>query len=65
MVLKFPIKTRADTQINSEGIWQSVEDLYKFKPDYKILAQRRGSEHKIPLLAKKLFAPDGFWERER
>lgn len=37
--------------------------MHEFKPD-KMSVQRRRSGHHVPLLNKKLFAIDTFWERK-
>lgn len=51
----FPAWQSWCTYTNSWTQRQQAQDLYKFKPD-KILALKRGTEHKVPLLTKKLFA---------
>ena len=48
-------QNRTDTYVNSQRLWQYTQDSHRFKTD-RIPALERGSEHKVPPLAKNLFA---------
>jgi hypothetical protein len=39
---------RADTDMNSQRLWQHAQDLHRFKPD-KVSARRRGGGHGAPV----------------
>lgn len=45
---------RTNAYINSHSLWKKVQDLCKFKPD-KLSSLRRGNEHKVLPLIRKLF----------
>lgn len=50
---------------NSEQLWQHAQDLHRFKSK-KSKEWKRGSiRNMVPLLRKKLFSTDSFWEREK
>lgn len=57
-IRKQQLLSRTAEQTDSEWLQQYAGDLYKIKPD-QIPAWKRGSEHKVPPLTKKLFATDG------
>lgn len=55
---------RTDKELNSQRLWQHVQDMYSFKTD-KIPALRKGTGHRVLSLTRKLLAIDVFWKEDK
>ena len=58
-----PSHNKTDAQMDSRRLGQHAPGLHRFNPG-KIPACEGGRGHKVPLLTKKPFASDTWWQRE-
>lgn len=56
-------QNRTDLHINSEGLWQRIQDRHKFKPD-GVPEVRGDVDMGVPPLLKKLFAIDTLRQKD-